>query len=72
MSALRSLIKIGRSGALARFLDKPFKPDRHDDEDALAGEIRENTQMLYHPVGSARWAPASTPSSNRRSRSAAF
>jgi choline dehydrogenase len=52
MSALRSLIEIGRSGPLARFLDKPFKPDRHDlDDDALAEEIRENTQTLYHPVG---------------------
>jgi len=50
--ALRSLIEIGRSGPLARFLDKPFKPDRHDlDDDALAEEIRENTQTLYHPVG---------------------
>jgi choline dehydrogenase len=39
MSALRSLIEIGRSGPLARFLDKPFKPDRHDlDADALAEE----------------------------------
>jgi choline dehydrogenase len=52
MSALRSLIEIGRSCPLARFLDKPFKPDRHDlDDDALAEEIRENTQTLYHPVG---------------------
>jgi choline dehydrogenase len=52
LAALRSLIEIGRSGPLARFLDKPFKPDRHDlDDDALAEEIRENTQTLYHPVG---------------------
>jgi choline dehydrogenase len=52
LSALRSLIEIGRSGPLARFLDKPFKPDRHDlDDEALAEQIRENTQTLYHPVG---------------------
>ncbi|WP_020669405.1 GMC family oxidoreductase [Amycolatopsis nigrescens] len=52
LSALRSLMEIGRSGPLARFLDQPFLPDRHDlDEDALAEHARQNTQTLYHPVG---------------------
>ncbi|MEC3977053.1 GMC family oxidoreductase [Amycolatopsis sp. H20-H5] len=52
LSALRSLIEIGKSGPLARFLDKPFLPDRHDlDDDALAEHARQNTQTLYHPVG---------------------
>jgi choline dehydrogenase len=50
--ALRSLIEIGKSGPLAKFLDKPFLPDRHDlDDEALAEHIRQNTQTLYHPVG---------------------
>ncbi|MCU1681587.1 MAG: alkJ [Amycolatopsis sp.] len=52
MSGLRSLIEIGRSGALAKFLDKPFLPATHDlDDHALAEHIRQNTQTLYHPVG---------------------
>jgi choline dehydrogenase len=52
MSGLRSLIEIGRSGALAKFLDKPFLPVTHDlDDDALAEHVRQNTQTLYHPVG---------------------
>jgi choline dehydrogenase len=52
MSGLRSLIEIGKSGALTKFLDKPFLPDTHDlDDDALAEQIRAHTQTLYHPVG---------------------
>ncbi|MDT8910699.1 GMC family oxidoreductase N-terminal domain-containing protein [Amycolatopsis sp. PS_44_ISF1] len=51
-SALRSLIEIGRSGPLARFLDRPFLPSTHElSEEALAEHVRENTQTLYHPVG---------------------
>jgi len=51
-SALRTLIEVGKSGPLAKFLDKPFLPETHDlDDDALAEHIRENTQTLYHPVG---------------------
>ncbi|GAA1985043.1 GMC family oxidoreductase [Amycolatopsis minnesotensis] len=51
-SALRSLIEIGRSGPLAKFLDKPFLPGSHDlDDDALAEHARQHTQTLYHPVG---------------------
>ncbi|MEV8608346.1 GMC family oxidoreductase N-terminal domain-containing protein [Amycolatopsis sp. NPDC051373] len=51
-TALRSLIDIGKSGPLARFLDKPFLPTTHDlSDDALTDHIRENTQTLYHPVG---------------------
>ncbi|WP_158884327.1 GMC family oxidoreductase [Amycolatopsis anabasis] len=52
LSALRTLIEIGRSGPLARYLDKPFLPDTHElDDDALAEHARQNTQTLYHPVG---------------------
>jgi choline dehydrogenase len=52
LSALRALIEIGKSGPLAKFLDKPFLPDRQDlDDDALAEHTRQNTQTLYHPVG---------------------
>ncbi|QWF80850.1 GMC family oxidoreductase [Amycolatopsis sp. CA-230715] len=51
-SALRSLIEIGHSGPLAKFLDKPFLPGSLDlDDDALAEHTRQNTQTLYHPVG---------------------
>jgi choline dehydrogenase len=52
VSGLRTLIEIGKSGPLARFLDKPFLPNRLDlDDDALAEQIRDHTQTLYHPVG---------------------
>ncbi|WP_216211437.1 GMC family oxidoreductase [Amycolatopsis aidingensis] len=52
LAGLRTLIEIGRGGPLARYLDKPFLPDRLElDEDALAEHARANTQTLYHPVG---------------------
>jgi len=52
MSGLRTLIEVGRSGPLARYLDAPFLPDRHDlDDEALAEHVRNRTQTLYHPVG---------------------
>ncbi|WP_409462057.1 GMC family oxidoreductase [Amycolatopsis sp. GA6-003] len=51
-SALRSLIEIGRSGPLAKFLDRPFLPATHElSDEALTEHVRENTQTLYHPVG---------------------
>jgi choline dehydrogenase len=51
-AALRALIEIGRAGTLTKFLDKPFLPASHDlDDEALAEHVRENTQTLYHPVG---------------------
>jgi choline dehydrogenase len=52
VAGLRALIEIGKTGPLRRFLDQPFLPSRHDLSDAeLAEHIRENTQTLYHPVG---------------------
>ena len=51
-AGLRALIEIGKSGPLAKFLDKPYLPETQDlDDDALAEHIRDNTQTLYHPVG---------------------
>ncbi|HKN56870.1 MAG TPA: GMC family oxidoreductase N-terminal domain-containing protein [Amycolatopsis sp.] len=48
----RVLIEIGKHGPLAKYLDKPFLPERHDIDDAeLAEHTRANTQTLYHPVG---------------------
>ncbi|MFD9888403.1 GMC family oxidoreductase [Amycolatopsis sp. NPDC059027] len=52
LAGLRTLMEIAKSGPLARFLDKPFLPDRSElDEDALIEHVRANTQTLYHPVG---------------------
>ena len=52
IAGLRALIDIGRSGPLARYLDKPFLPgDMDRDTDALAEHVRAWTQTLYHPVG---------------------
>jgi choline dehydrogenase len=52
-SGLRSLIEIGRQPAIARYLDKPFKPENLNEitEDELAEHTRAMTQTLYHPVG---------------------
>ena len=48
----RVLIEIGKHGPLAKYLDNPFLPERHDIDDAeLAEHTRANTQTLYHPVG---------------------
>jgi choline dehydrogenase len=52
IAGLRALIEIGKTGPLRRFLDRPFLPSRHDLSDSeLAEHVRENTQTLYHPVG---------------------
>ncbi|MEV4311767.1 GMC family oxidoreductase N-terminal domain-containing protein [Actinocrispum sp. NPDC049592] len=52
VAGLRVLREIGQRPALARYLDKPFLPERLDLTDAeLAQHIREQTQTLYHPVG---------------------
>lgn len=55
LAGLRTLIDIGRSGPLARYLHEPFLPEAHDlddmDDAALASHIRRWTQTLYHPVG---------------------
>ncbi|MET0234161.1 MAG: GMC family oxidoreductase N-terminal domain-containing protein [Kibdelosporangium sp.] len=52
VAGLRMLMEIGGRPALARYLDKPFRPDSllvTDEE--LVQHIHENTQTLYHPVG---------------------
>ncbi|RSM66690.1 choline dehydrogenase [Amycolatopsis sp. WAC 01376] len=52
LAGMRALVEIGKSGPLARYLDKPFLPERHDLTDSeLADYVREKTQTLYHPVG---------------------
>ncbi|RZQ65277.1 GMC family oxidoreductase [Amycolatopsis suaedae] len=52
LAGLRVLMEIGSTGPLARFLDRPFLPERLDlDDDALAEHTRRWTQTLYHPVG---------------------
>ena len=52
IAGLRSLIEIGRCAPLARYLDRPFLPGRHDLDDAeLREHVRTWTQTLYHPVG---------------------
>jgi choline dehydrogenase len=52
VAGLRTLMEVGGRPALARYLDKPFLPEKLDLTDAeLAQHIREVTQTLYHPVG---------------------
>jgi choline dehydrogenase len=52
LAGLRMLMDIGRSGPLARYLDRPFLPGTHDlDDEALTEHVRQWTQTLYHPVG---------------------
>jgi choline dehydrogenase len=49
---LRTLMEIGERPALARYLDKPFKPGSLDlTDEELIEHIHQNTQTLYHPVG---------------------
>lgn len=52
-SGLRTLFDIARQPAIARYLDKPFKPENLDNitDDELADHTRALTQTLYHPVG---------------------
>jgi choline dehydrogenase len=52
-SGLRTLIEIARQPAIARYLDKPFKPENLNEisDDELAEHTRALTQTLYHPVG---------------------
>jgi choline dehydrogenase len=52
VTGLKMLREIGERPALARFLDKPFKPGRLDlDDHEMAEHVRDMTQTLYHPVG---------------------
>jgi choline dehydrogenase-like flavoprotein len=52
-SGLRTLIEIARQPAIARYLDKPFKPENLNEitDEELAEHTRALTQTLYHPVG---------------------
>jgi choline dehydrogenase len=53
IAGLRTVQDIARQPAIAKYLDKPFKPTNLDEitDDELAEHVRELTQTLYHPVG---------------------
>jgi choline dehydrogenase len=52
VAGLRMLIEVGDRPALTRYLEKPFLPESLDCTDVeLAQHIRDQTQTLYHPVG---------------------
>jgi choline dehydrogenase len=53
LAGLRTLIDICRQPAIARYLDKPFKPENLNEitSEELAEHTRSLTQTLYHPVG---------------------
>ncbi|CAM3438058.1 GMC family oxidoreductase [Kibdelosporangium persicum] len=52
VAGIRMLRDICERPAIARYLGRPFKPESLRITDAeLADHIRENTQTLYHPVG---------------------
>jgi len=52
LSAMRTLIDIGREAPLARYLAEPFLPTSLDlTDDRLTEHVRALTQTLYHPVG---------------------
>ncbi|WP_394827881.1 GMC family oxidoreductase [Pendulispora albinea] len=52
----RKVAEIARAPEVARFLDRPFIPERLDgiSDDAARDHIRKWTQTLYHPVGTCR------------------
>lgn len=53
LAGLRTLIDICRQPAIAKYLDKPFKPENLNEitDEELADHTRALTQTLYHPVG---------------------
>lgn len=52
VAGCRRAIDMTMSGPVARFLDGPFLPSRDNPTDEeLIAHIREQTQTLYHPVG---------------------
>ncbi len=52
VSGVRTLLEVTRTGPLAAYVDAPFLPAQGDPSDAeIVDHLRENTQTLYHPVG---------------------
>ena len=52
VAGAQRLIETVHSGPLARFVDRPFLPDRPTPSEAeLVEHVRTHTQTLYHPVG---------------------
>jgi choline dehydrogenase len=52
LSALRTLIEIGKVGPLAKYLAEPFLPTSLDlTDEQLTEHVQAQTQTLYHPVG---------------------
>lgn len=52
LAGCRRAIELSSSGPFARYLDRPFLPGSADPSDEeLIAHIREQTQTLYHPVG---------------------
>ncbi|HVV24333.1 MAG TPA: GMC family oxidoreductase N-terminal domain-containing protein [Pseudonocardiaceae bacterium] len=53
LAGCRMLIEIGRQPELGRFLKEPYLPGHLDgiSDDELGEHVRQQTQTLYHPVG---------------------
>jgi choline dehydrogenase len=52
LAGARRLLETVRTDPLARYVDRPFRPDRVTPGDSeLVEHIRRETQTLYHPVG---------------------
>jgi choline dehydrogenase len=53
VAGCRTLAEIAHQPALARYLDRPFAPERIDgiSDEELRDHVRATTQTLYHPVG---------------------
>jgi choline dehydrogenase len=52
LAGARRLLETVRTGPLARYVDRPFRPEQTAPSDGeLVDHIRRETQTLYHPVG---------------------